>query len=289
MIRLLFTLAITAGVVPLCGCLRSLSLDSTYCAFDIQVKESEGSSPGPIAYVVFEERRTIQRDIETAKSASLVSARIWSQNSGVLEYRVPPLAHRFLYDPLLPMASSWSVEEHRLTVFAPGYAAMTLFPVVPTYDFDASGHPVSVVRGKPGILGPGLGLGDAYGSCVTANSGYVEPAPNPRTRENGAVQATIVLQRSSVTADRKTTELFKYQLCALARAIKNGHLELADFKTRALLLDAMRQQHESLRDWMAKRTLMKDQCGLHSSTFEECVENKDSPCAVIWTWANMKT
>lgn len=264
----------------------------------------------PIPYVVFEERCQITSGMpHTPTFSHFMGAHLWSGESQVIDDAVPPDTALMVLNPIVFLTFGTSTT-YRLTIFCPGYRAETVDPMGAYGSRFSPARLEEVGPGPRRFSGPCLLDGRFQGDAVTHGDANI---PLGWTEdEKGAYHSKLPLRSVTsetiyedvipnyrslhyiVHANHPETpvsggarDLFEFQIHTLAHAIAKGRLNRADKKTRTMVLDAIRQQHDAMAEQVSRDSFLTRlaEGELHRGSFDTCVHREGSPCGVVLKWA----
>jgi len=281
MLRAASFLILAAGISVLCGCLSTETVRGARYLFEIRFRDVEGLPQEQTQYAVFEEIRIIKGDMEFPRSSRLAQAELCLGDSHNFEYRVPQTTRTVWTVPFLWAATTWSLPEHRFTIFSPDYVAATVYPL------GIHGTPPSESESMNRWDSPGL-LG-AYFHTMHATCDSVKTPLGCVREANGVFRSVISLGQLPSIVDARAVQLFSYQMWVVDQSIKTDVLDSVDVGTRKLVCDAVRLQHDAFSRGIVEVQGRFDRYGSHAPTFGECITRKESPCRRIHTWANQSS
>jgi len=267
------------------GCLSLQSVPDVQYVFVTHFQDNKESQPLQRRYALFEEVRVIGHDAEFPRSSHLTQARMCSKNKQQIKCRVPKTIKAIWSVPLLWAATTVSYTEHRFTIFSPGYASITVLPL------GAYGRPPSEPEPEnrwdsPGLLGGYYPAFCGFFHTKHATDDSVKTPLGCAMKEDGAFHSELPIKMLPPVPSLEETQLFVYQLWALAQAIERNHLNSVEASTRKLVYDAIRLQHDAFSHGIVEAHGWFKEYGTHVPMWCDCIRIKESPCRRIEMWVN---
>ena len=237
-----------------------------HLAFGANAPPAEAVPP----YVVLEETRNVSGyPYGPPPTTVLRRAQAFGCHESSLPCRIPSL---WVAGFGIGIFTYVSVDEYRLTIFAPGYLITTVYPlgffnhgpddVMPDNEWDGPGTLRTVNDTSPGTYHD-VGVPLAYTKA-----------------ERGVVESTVTIKRLPLQKvwiiDAST---FEAQVLSLCEAIDRRQLERTDQPTRATILETINLQYASYRQALEART------NLHPVHKAEFVSKLEPLIQKVEAWA----
>lgn len=213
-------------LMPL-NCVATMANGSRTVVFRL-VFEQQDQRDSPPDVVVFQERRVLSRNVERIKSSIQKAASLCKNHGTSLKCTVEPATRTAAGVPLLVWTVHVREEEERITIFCPGYAAITVYLNAPS-TAGTGQFPPSVVTRLGGIS-----------PCTHEDA---ERLPESRLANSQCEWVLHLKTLDDFYARLNIPSNFADQVFALADAIRHKRLAKSDINSRRLVWNAVSLQY----------------------------------------------
>lgn len=241
------------------GCVGDTLTDDAVYEFHLLFERDREATAAHLEYIVFSEQRTLDCDVEFCHSSTLMKADMRSEASNDLRVVVPRMWCAGAAAPGIPLSTRYQEPEFRLTVFCPGFAATTVYPMG-TYNRPPKAGKVTGEWDSPSIMWcepMGTSFGSRRDSSPVGKVTFrgVEiladiPVSRLTTRYSTVPDAGSLevppggVRAPDGRAGKGSKKAFAVQVVSLAEAIRKGQLDNVASEARDVVRRAIRLQAE---------------------------------------------
>jgi len=244
--------------------------------FDLSFADREDGG-SPLRFVIFEETIHTDEHIDGTPRCRQLSAALRETELRTLSIPVP----RLYISPricIIPPLVSWTDQQFRFTVFAPGYRTVTVYP---EGDYDGA-YGELPPRSQQGSQ---MGTPDGPGILRGSSGGFFEATKDGTSHlayerdKNGTIRCKIEmtpLTSKYNKSDAIEFDRFEVQITAVSVAIGASRLRSTSPKARGIVWDAAQTEHAAL-----------ESANKHDEFFYQLLHGKcDAALARIAKWAD---